>query len=324
MINLCYKICNTLKLSILLAQYFYQHKLLNLPGIGTFHLDAAVTVPDVNDKNFREFAKYIQFTQQTVAKPDVALIDFIRTHTGKIKPLAESDLESYLADGKLLLNIGKPFHLDGIGTLHKNKLAIYEFTTGEPTTERVGIVSELKESTKSVAEKKTAFDESYSSIESHHTKRKRLLVGTLVVIGLAVILWGGYSLYNNKDKEQPPAEQQVAVAEPNTQSQQPNTTADTSAQTKPDSVPAPVVNTTAPVTAGNIKFILETAKKKRALYRMNKLNESPNSYKLETSDSITYYITVTLPALLSDTTRIKDSLDRWYFGEGFHKVRVAQ
>jgi hypothetical protein len=231
-----------LKLSILLAQYFYQHKQLNLPGIGTFHLDAAVTVPDVNDKNFREFAKYIQFTQQPIAKPDVALIDFIRTHTGKIRPLAESDLESYLADGKLLLNIGKPFHLEGIGTLHKNKLAIYEFTTGEPTTERIDIVSELRESTKSAPEKKSAFDEGYSSIESHHNKRKRLLVGTIVVIGLAVILWGGYSLYNNKD--QTPTEQQAA-ATPDTQSQQtPTTPADTSAQAKPDSVPAPVVNTT--------------------------------------------------------------------------------
>jgi hypothetical protein len=57
---------------------------------------------------------------------------------------------------------------------------------------------------------------------------------------------------------------------------------------------------------------------------MGRLNESPNKYKLETSDSVTFYITVTLPALPSDTNRIKDSLDRWYFGEGFHKVRVAQ
>ncbi len=144
MINLC-EISNTLKLAILLAQYFYQHKQLNLPSIGSFSLDAAVTVPDQNDKNFREFLKYVQFKQQPIAKADETLIDFIRAHTGKIKPLAESDLESYLADGKLLLNIGKPFHIEGIGTLHKNKLGIYEFIAGEPSLERMEIVNEPKE-----------------------------------------------------------------------------------------------------------------------------------------------------------------------------------
>jgi hypothetical protein len=303
-----------LKLSILLAQYFYQHKLLNLPGIGSFHLDAAVTVPDVSDKNFREFAKYIQFSQQPVAKPDVALIDFIRSHTGKIKPLAESDLESYLADGKLLLNIGKPFHLEGIGTLYKNKLGIYEFTAGEPITERIDLVGELRENSKPMAEKKSAFNEGYSHIESHHNQRKRLLVGTLVVIGLAVILWGGYSLYNNR--EHPPVEQQAAMDTPTT------TQPDTSVKAKADSVPPA---TTAPgVPAGSYKFILESAKKNRATKRHAFLLTLDRKFRLETSDSTTYYITLTLPTTPADTTRLKDSLDLWYYGAGFHKVRVAQ
>jgi hypothetical protein len=307
-----------LKLSILLAQYFYQHKQLNLPGIGSFHLDAAVTVPDVNDKNFREFAKYIQFTQNIIAKPDDALIDFIRSHTGKIKPLAESDLESYLGDGKLLLNIGKPFHLEGIGTLQKNKLAIYEFTAGEPITERLDVMSELKEADRPMARKKSAFDEGgYSQIESHHNKRKRLLVTTLIVIALAVILWGGYSLYNNKKDNTVTEQQQAAVDTLNT-AQAP----DTANKVKADSVPPP---TTPAVTAGSYKFIVETtARKVRALKRHAFLLTLNQNYKLETADSVTFNITVTLPATAADTVRLKDSLNGWYYGPNVNKVRIAQ
>lgn len=306
-----------MKLSILLAQYFYQHKQLNLPSIGSFTLDAAVTVPDPNDKNFREFLKYVQFSQQPIAKPDDALIDYIRAHTGKIKPLAESDLESYLADGKLLLNIGKPFHIEGIGTLFKNKLGIYEFTPGEPSLERMGLASEPKETERSAIgppKKKSAFDENYSRIEAHHNRRKGLLVGTLVVIGLAVILWGGYTLYNSNDgKELSTPAQQLAA----------DTTArlaDSSSKAPADSTPvAPASN----VPPGNYKYIAETTTRKaRAMKRHAFLMTLNRDFKLETKDSLTFDITVIIPGTPADTTRIKDSLNAWYYGTKPIKVRI--
>jgi hypothetical protein len=309
-----------LKLSILLAQYFYQHKHLNLPSIGSFHLDAAVSVPDQNDKNFREFLKYVQFTQQPVAKADDALIDYIRAHTGKIRPLAESDLESYLADGKLLLNIGKPFHIEGIGTLHKNKLGIYEFIPGEPSMERMETVSEHgrekeRESEKPVVKKKSAFDESYSRIEAHNNRRKGLLVGTLVVIGLAVIIWGGYSLYNNNDGKElsTPAQTADTLTQP----------ADTAAKAPADSIP--VTPAVPGVPAGSYKFIAETTTRKaRALKRHAFLLTLNRDFKLETKDSTTFDITVIIPGTPADTTRLKDSLNAWYYGTKPVKVRIAQ
>ncbi|NII26797.1 hypothetical protein HB364_17035 [Pseudoflavitalea sp. X16] len=309
-----------MKLSILLAQYFYQHKHLNLPSIGSFHLDAAVTVPDQNDKNFREFLKYVQFTQQPIAKADDALIDYIRAHTGKIRPLAESDLESYLADGKLLLNIGKPFHIEGIGTLHKNKLGIYEFIPGEPSMERMETVSEHgrekeRETEKPVVKKKSAFDESYSRIEAHHNRRKGLLVGTLVVIGLAVIIWGGYSLYNNNDGKELSTPAQVA----DTLTQK----ADTAAKAPADSIP--VTPAVPGVPAGSYKFIAETTTRKaRALKRHAFLLTLNRDFKLETKDSLNFNITVIIPGTPADTTRLKDSLNAWYYGTKPVKVRIAQ
>ncbi|MBO9566315.1 MAG: hypothetical protein J7621_26310 [Niastella sp.] len=308
-----------MKLSILLAQYFYQHKQLNLPSIGTFTLDAAVTVPDSNDKNFREFLKYVQFSQKPVAKADDALIDYIRAHTGKIKPLAESDLESYLADGKLLLNIGKPFHIDGIGTLFKNKLGIYEFTPGEPSLERMELVEHREtERPTPAAKKKSAFDDSYSRIEAHHNRRKGLLIGTLVVIGLAVIVWGGYMLYNNKNdnQEQSTAPQQIA--------------ADTSTPPADSVSPKPADSAAiAPATIvtppGSYKYIAETTTRKtRALTRHAFLLTLNPNYKLETTDSLTFNITVVIPGTPADTTRLKDSLNAWYYGTKPIKVRIAQ
>ncbi len=309
-----------MKLSILLAQYFYQHKQLNLPSIGSFSLDAAVSVPDQNDKNFREFLKYVQFKQQPIAKADDTLIDFIRTHTGKIRPLAESDLESYLADGKLLLNIGKPFHIEGIGSLHKNKLGIYEFIAGEPSLERMEIVSEPRESERerpaASSKKKSAFDESYSRIEAHNNRRKSLLVGTLVVIGLAVIIWGGYVLYNNNNgKELSTPPQQVVQ---DTSSRIP----DTAAKAPVESTP---VATTSVLPAGSYKFVFETTTKKaRALKRHAFLLPLNKDIKLETTDSVTYNISIVLPGTPADTLRLKDSLNAWYYGTKPIKVRIEQ
>ena len=65
------------------------------------------------------------------------LIDFIRKHTGKINHWQNRTWETFVADGKLMLNIGKPFHIEGIGTLQKNREGIYEFAPGQPVVQRL-------------------------------------------------------------------------------------------------------------------------------------------------------------------------------------------
>ena len=121
-----------LKLSSLFSKYLYQEKKLRLPGLGEFTLDPSLTVPDINDKFFGDFLQNIRFNPVQITSPDEHFINFIRTETGKIKPLAESDLDSFLSDGKILLNIGKPFHIEGIGSLQKTREGQLEFHPGEP------------------------------------------------------------------------------------------------------------------------------------------------------------------------------------------------
>lgn len=318
MINLCQQIHYILKIAFLLAKYFYQQRLLRLPSIGVFHLDAAVTIPDPSDKNFREFLKYIHFSQEPVAKPDESLIDFIRTQTGKIRPLAESDLESYLADGKLLLNIGKPFQIEGLGSLQKAKSGAYIFTPGEPIMERLESALPQDKETEKQTRRIPAYDEGQQRQSAHNNQRRLLLVGILAVLGLAVILWGGYTLYNKNAKNTDNAAQNETlqrVDTPELAAQLPDSTAPLpSAGTAPVSTPA-----------GSYKFILEqTNRKNRALKRFAFVNDLSPRIKMETADSLSFTIYVNLPASVGDTGRLKDSLNAWYYGTKPVKVWIAK
>ncbi len=301
-----------MKFAVLLAKYFYTKKHLSLPGIGVFHIDAAVTVPEFSDKNFREVLKYIQFTHKNVAKADDELIEFIRTQTGKIKPLAESDLESYLADGKLLLNIGKPFTIEGIGSLQKMKSGDLVFSPGEPILEKLDFHTEDKHPDKSVRNI-PVYEENQTRNTSHTNQRRVLLVGTLVVIGLIVILWGGYTLYNKSDNEPTQVSSEVNT---------PITNPDTSTVQQPDSSavqPAPVTATP----SGTYKFIFEqTNRKARALKRFAYVHDLSPRIQMETADSLSFTIFVRLPATSTDTGRLKDSLNAWYYGTKPVKIRI--
>ncbi|WEK35094.1 MAG: hypothetical protein P0Y53_21605 [Candidatus Pseudobacter hemicellulosilyticus] len=313
-----------MKLTFLLAKYFYQQRQLRLPGIGVFRLDAAVTVPDVADKNFKEFLKYIQFSQEPVAQPEESLIDFIRVQTGKIRPLAESDLESYLNDGKLLLNIGKPFTIEGIGSLHKNKSGTYEFTPGEPILERLeSALPQAKEAEKQ-SRQIPAYDDNIQRHSAHNNQRRLLMLGTLVVIGLAVIVWGGYYLYNKNNSSNASTDAQretlQQVDSPEVAGGPDSVSHIATADSAPQQL-APAAGTP----AGSYKFILErTDRKARALKRFAFVNDLSPRIKMETSDSLNFTIYVNLPAAPADTARLKDSLNVWYYGTKPVKVEIAK
>src|SRR6185295_19257267 len=58
------------------------------------------------------------------------LVSYISSKSGKMKSLAESDLESHLQKVQQFLNISKPFTFEGIGTLVKVKHGEFEFNQG--------------------------------------------------------------------------------------------------------------------------------------------------------------------------------------------------
>jgi hypothetical protein len=301
---------NNLKFDTLLAQFLYQHRKLALPGIGTFTMDGSAPLPDENAK-LKSPVDGISFSSKSPSLPDEALIDFIRTHTGKMKPLAQADLDSYLTLAQQFINIGKPLFLEGIGTIQKIKNS-FEFIPGaasairlEPLTDRY---AENKK--KSIAEEQEETERQGSG-----TSRKLLLfmgvLGTLALIG-----WGAYYLYtkSNNPVPEPVAENTVSVIQPDSSTITAHS--DSLSGLRPDStikkdslVPAAPI----PVAAGNYKFVIETTTNKlRALSRYGQLKKNGVNINLETKDSLTFKLYFLLPATAADTARLKDSLNNYF------------
>jgi hypothetical protein len=305
-----------LKIASLVTTFFYQQKQVSLPGIGSFHLDASVSIPDIADKNFGEFFQYIRFTQKNIPHPDNELIDFIRSKTGKIKPLAESDLDSFVSDGKILLNIGKPFHIDGIGTLQKGKEGHLDFIPGGPMLEKIDMhrprTTEVK-----VTKNKPVYGEDFAAQEAQHNWLRKLLIGGVVLVGISIVVGGGYFLYNRSLQGKTDIQQVQTAPEikPDSLSQVPPDTN----TVKKDSIPAAAI-----VAAGSYKYVFETTDlKQRALKRFSVVHQLSPRIEMETTDSLVFKIYTILPSIkASDTIWKKDSLNMWYWGAKKMKVKI--
>jgi hypothetical protein len=293
-----------LKLDNLVTQYLYQQKRLSLPGIGTFTTDGPA----------------VQFDNAHDAVLSKDLIEFIKTHTGKMYSLAQSDLESYIMLNKQFLNIGKALYVEGIGTLVKAKDGSLEFTPGEMVAERM-------EELTTESRKPSAFIDE-TRYHPDNNARQKWFIGGLSLLTLVIVVWGGWRLFVNNDsspvpekKLTEPVADTVAAAVKDT-----NTiVADTFSTRKPDSlsVSAAVVNNNiATPQNSQWRFVIEqTNNKNRAYRRYNQLKEIGDKIQITTADSVTYKLYFQLPAMVSDTTRMRDSLRRFY---GSRLVRVEK
>jgi hypothetical protein len=320
-----------LKLPQLLSQFLYQNRKMDLPGIGSFTLDAGAVIPQESDRMGQIPASGITFKNANIAVADEALILFIKEHTGKMKSLVSADLDFYLTTGRQLLNIGKMFYLEGIGTLVKNKEGKLDFTPGDYMVARIDDPNAERKS--------TSFDEAPRQQETGSSNSRQMLLLIGLIGGLIVIGWGGYYLYKRNTYVEPTAENKATVI-PEPSASRTDTTAaakagDSSATTattgKTDTIagvaapstqptttppatqpttPAPVAVT--PVPTGDqslFRFvILETANKNRALRRYNQLLGYQLNIKLEQKDSAYFKLYFPIPATIRDTTHIKDSL----------------
>jgi hypothetical protein len=337
-----------LKLPQLLSQYLYQTRKLDLPGIGSFTLDAEAVIPQETDKIGQMPATGIQFKNVTIVTADDALINFIKEHTGKMKSLSASDLDFFLTTGRQLLNIGKPFYLEGIGTLVKNKDGRLDFTPGEYMIARIDTPGHSGHSGHAGHQgtERNVTDEGPRERETRSSTDRQILLLIGIVVGLLIIGGGGYYLYKRNSFSEPTTEKQAVVI-PDTTSARQDTTAvkpdaataanpsasDTVAGSKaipPQStkaagpapaVPTPSVTTPAaatvnvPVPSGAILYhfvILSTDNKHHALRRYNQLLGYQLNIKMDQKDSTWFKLYFPIAALTRDTTYIKDSLSDTY------------
>lgn len=258
----------------------------------------------------------IRFTGNKAEKMDEGLVNFVAKETGKMKSLAEADLVSYIDQIKEFLNIGKPFFLEGIGTLTPLKEGVMEFTAGQVQAEKS---KEFPHSEKeSLAHGATGEDHSldYSDIlgtrKAASNARNKWLTGAVVIIGLALAVWGGYTLFKSMMRSKSDSNK-VAATQPATE---------TVSETSTPVNQAPVADSNA---AQTYKFIVKEASMRQAYTRYQYLKDQCKvDVHISTSDSVRYQVFFRIPALPGDTTRIADSLNVLYISKGQPPVKVVK
>jgi hypothetical protein len=291
-----------LKLSLLLAQFLYINKELNLAGIGRFQIESFPADDEVTDKISKSrLPSVISFQYDTSVKEDPNLVFFISSQTGKMKSLAAGDLDSYLELAKQFLNIGKPFLLEGIGTLTKSKSGKLEFTPGpllhEKGKEAIAAETDLTSTTE---DSFTDYEEIFAAKKPRVPASKRRMLWLAVFAGIGLTVWGGYLFYKKTKKTTPPASiESVSIS-----------VQDTAASSKPDTTFTQRKNDTS--FAGTYRFVIEQAGRSRALARYGDLKKWGIHIQMETKDSITFKLFFILAASPSDTAQIRDSLNLLY------------
>ncbi len=300
-----------MKLAPLLAQYLYDQKKLELAGIGTFFLDPTART-NIDTQHLTEG---ISFEFNNPSQEDVALISYISTETGKMKALASSDLNSYLELAKQFLNIGKPFQIEGIGTLVKNKNGELEFTADHVLVDKVK-ESGIKElSATSISDGSLTTYETLRPGSESSPLLKRIFLGTLAAGTIALIVWFSYRNYSksaSQDSNGVAIEESVPVT-------------DTARYVSPATNTVASLQQSSEKTAnGTYRFVVEVANKKRAYFRYNMLRKTNVPIQIATTDSINYKLYFTLPAYPADTARITDSLSIWYPALNHRKAFAEQ
>lgn len=277
---------------------------MSLQGIGTFSID--IPLPEVtdNEKPVVIPANAVSFQYDPKIGEDESIIDFIVMHTKKIKPLASADLDSFLTLGRQFLNIGKPFTIHNIGTLDKLKSGVLEFRPGQLILQKMEAPRDLTDNYVEENDTENLFNDYQKDRGRNSGKRALAVITLLVIVGFAV--WAVWFFLFKKNDDQPlPAENIVPVSD--------------SASHSPNSGSTGIAQDTGrlaladnPGTTSFYVVVKETKIKEVAVSRLALLESYGRNVVLYTTDSITYKVAEPFRLPLSDTTKIIDSLKKYY------------
>jgi hypothetical protein len=308
---------NILKIGQILVQYLLRHKHLSLHGLGVFAIDSSVN--PVYDEEKQQYDNHIHFSPDSKASDDSGLIDYIVENSTKIRPLAIADLDSYLAAGKQLLNISKPFVIEGLGTLNRNPQGHIDFVAGSGA-------SHIPEEGSRHTKQRTADSNDAISFHDNYLRPPRsadnmtqkFLIAAAVLVGIAIIAWVVYFfLYREESTplEQPPIVITKPVETPRDTTKTQAIVTDSIKPKQDSTVATQNAVTSAPVTTSGpstYNIVIEYANKARALKRYVVLQQWDSQVKISTKDSVYFKLYCTFTGPLSDTTHKKDSLSSYY------------
>jgi len=297
------------KIEQALVLYLLKHKQISLQGIGTFKIDGAIPETTDNDKPVIIPAEAISFIYDPKIKEDNDLIDFIVQNTKKIKPLASADLDSFLTLGRQFLNIGKPFTIQNLGTLEKVKSGALEFKPG-PLIQRVEVPKAKIEDEGAEKHEENLFND-YQRAPASNNSKTLFIVIIVILVGFGAWAAWNYGFKKSDTEISDNTENIVPIKDTVDTNQQLAKDPLDRAQKITDSLANLQKN---PADSFTFKVVIrETQSKDVALALLQHLKNYGRKVIVYTEDSINYKVAHPFMLPLSDTTRILDSLNKFYY-----------
>lgn len=301
-----------MKIEQALVHYLLKAKHLSLQGIGTFELDAIVPESADPDKPIIIPADAIKFTFNPKTTEDTELVDYIVLQTRKIKPLASSDLDSFLSLGRQFLNIGKPFTLYGIGTLEKLNSGELMFTGGNMIAHKMEPQKLKIEDEGAEEHEENMFNDYQKERKKNNGQKALLLIAALLILGF--IAWAGWHYGFDKNSGENTITSTEGIVP----------VTDSSHIKDSLAIYAPIRDTNRTTNKNSLDsftfkvVVNEFTNRDAALTRLNNLKNYNRKVIMYTNDSVTYKIAEPFMRPLSDTAIVLDSLNRYYSKDKTH------
>ena len=241
-----------------------------------------------------------------------------------MRPLAESDLESYLELGRQLLNISKPFVIEGIGTLVMDANRQLSFVQGEAVMHGEDTLPKRK-TAPDKGDTEIHFDENYLRPNRRSAPISQR-IAIVALVGLGIVLIGWVARYFGNHQEGGQTQQELVTVEtvstptaevmekdPAKESQPVSQTLPDSSDAHPQQTENIVSQLPAPATPDRgFDIVLEVSRRTRALKRYADLQEWGHKVRMSTADSVTFKLSIPIDAPLTDSIRHRDSLSRFF------------
>jgi uncharacterized protein with PQ loop repeat len=296
-----------MKIEQIIVLHLIKNKQVTLQGIGTFLLDPSIFSP-LENPLITLPAHAITFSYDANAAEDAALVDSIVNYTKKLRPLASSDLESFLNWQKQLLTINLPFTLEGIGVLQKNALGQIVFIPDKP------IARKNETTNKERANKEiNSLINTFGIIKAKYAAK--VLKITFIIIAMGLVSFAAYQYMSKQKSETKISQQKTPTVKPGTKAESPKNNI---------AKPKPLVKTVTAATANKtpaFKIVFyETKVQADAQRKLNEIYGFGHSVTMFSNDS-SYKVAMPFNRPLTDTAYVTDSLNKYYsLGKGIVEV----
>lgn len=293
----------------ILVKYLYQTKKVTLLGMGTITLESEVPDNDFINKNKQTRIEKLSLDFNAKAGHDEGFIAFYCTERGKISSLAKSDIDSSLQLVRQMLNIGKSYEIEGLGSIEKQNngtLVLHAGYFAVPYADNFPKPGRLKE--REVVPQN--WHKTDAQLPSISPVTKRILVGVGIGILALAGLWFAWSRFQNSKAATTEAEVTLV-----------DTVVNNGRVASIDTVlaPSPDTSSTTPVTAldSNVvyawkAYIRTYSSGAAAIKGFTFFSKTKNPAIIDSTQPNVYKLYVLLSSSVADTTYKLDSMRKWY------------